>query len=107
MRRAGDDCRSVGIAPPTTGGGKLRADALEFEQHPPWRLWRSGLILGEQRIPLSLRQLDLIEQQFEPIEFAADLGFEMRRQRTAVARPQVLEPLASIAAQRLVTRYSL
>jgi hypothetical protein len=37
------------------------------------------LILGEQRIPLSLRQLDLIEKQFEPIEFAADLSFEMRR----------------------------
>ena len=31
----------------------------------------------------------------------------MCRQSTAVARRQVLEPLASIAAQRLVTEYSL
>jgi hypothetical protein len=61
------------------GGGALRADALEFEQHPCRRLWRGGLALGEQPIPLSLGQLDLIEQQFEPIEFAADLDFEMCR----------------------------
>jgi hypothetical protein len=44
------------------------------------------LALGEQPIPLSLGQLDLIEQQFEPIEFAADLDFEMCRQSTAVVR---------------------
>jgi hypothetical protein len=55
------------------------------------------LALGEQPIPLSLGQLDLSEQQFEPIEFAADLDFEMCRQSTAVASRQVLEPLASIA----------
>ena len=89
------------------GGGALRADALELEQHPRRRLWRGGLALGEQPIPLSLGQLDLIEQQFEPIQLAADLDFEMCRQGTAVARRQVLEPLASITAQRLVTRYSL
>jgi len=45
----------------------------------------------------------LIKQQFEPIEFAPDLGLEMHRQGTAVARRQLVEPLAPIAAQRLVT----
>jgi hypothetical protein len=58
---------------------------------------------GEQLVPLRLRQLDLIKQRFEPIEFAADLGLEMRRQATAVARRQLVEPLAPVAAQRLVT----
>jgi hypothetical protein len=58
---------------------------------------------GKHRVPLRLHHPDLRKQEFEPIEFAADLGLEMRRQRTAVARPQFLEPLASIAAQRLVT----
>ena len=41
---------------------------------------------GEQRVALGLGLLDLIEQQFEPIEFAPDLGLETHRQRTAVAR---------------------
>jgi hypothetical protein len=65
-------------------GGKLRPDPLDLEQHPPRRLWGGGLLLGEQRVPLGLRRLDLIQQQFEPIKFATDLGFEMRRQGTAV-----------------------
>ena len=47
--------------------------------------------------------LDPIKQQFEPIEFAPDLGLEMHRQGTAVARRQLVEPLAPIAVQRLVT----
>ena len=58
---------------------------------------------GKQRVPFGLRPLDVIEQQFEPIEFAANLGLEIHRQRTAIPRRQLVEPLASIAAQRLVT----
>src|SRR5208283_3671651 len=83
-------------------GGEFRADAFEVEQHPPRRRRRSGLLRGEHRVSLDLRHLDLIEQQFQPIEFAADLGLEMRRQGAAVSRRQFVETLALIAAQRLV-----
>ena len=34
---------------------------------------------GEHRVPLRLRHPDLLKEEFEPIEFAADLGLEMRR----------------------------
>src|SRR5208283_1773077 len=88
-------------------GGKFRTDAFEVEQHPPGRRRRSGLLRGEHLVSLGLRQLDLIEQQFQPIEFAADLGLEMRRQGATVSRRQFIETLASIAAQRLVIGYSL
>ena len=66
-------------------GGELRTDALDVEQHRR-RRWRADLLRGKQRISLGLHRLDLLEQQFEPIEFTADLGLEMRRQGTAVAR---------------------
>jgi hypothetical protein len=57
-------------------------------------------------VPFSYR-LQLIKQQFEPIELAADVGLEMRRQGTAITRRQLVEPLAPIAAQRFVTDYAL
>ena len=65
------------------------------------------VVRGEQRVALRLCQLDLIEQKLQPIEFAADLGLEVRRQGATVARRQDLETLTSIAAQRLVVGYSL
>ena len=46
-------------------------------------------------------------QQLKPIEFASNLSLEMRRQGTCIARLQLIEPLASIPPQRLVTGYSL
>ena len=61
----------------------------------PGRRWRGGL-WRQQRVALGLGLLDLIKQQFEPIEFAPDLGLEMHRQGTAVARRQLVEPLAPI-----------
>jgi hypothetical protein len=42
------------------------------------------------------------KQQIESIELTADLTLEKGRQRTAIARLQLVEPLASIAMQRLV-----
>ena len=56
---------------------------------------------------LGLYRLDLFQKQFEPIEFPADLSLQMIRQRAAIARLQLVEPLASIAAQRLVVGYAL
>jgi hypothetical protein len=38
----------------------------------------SGFCRGQQRVPLALHGLDLLENQFEPIEFTFDLRFEMR-----------------------------
>ena len=80
-------------------GGELRPDALDVEQHRR-RRWR--LLRGKQHVPLGLHRLDLLEQQFEPIELPADLSLEMLWQGTAIARPQLVEPLPSIAAKRLV-----
>jgi hypothetical protein len=36
-----------------------------------------GLFCFEQCVPLGLHSLDLLEKQFEPIEFSINLGFEM------------------------------
>jgi hypothetical protein len=36
-----------------------------------------GLFCVEQRVPLGLHSLDLLEKQFEPIKFSTNLGFEM------------------------------
>ena len=69
--------------------------------------WRGNLLRGKQRVPLGLDRLDLLEQQFEPIELAADLSLEMLWQGTAIARPQLVEPSPTVAAQRLVTGYAL
>jgi hypothetical protein len=43
---------------------------------------RFGLFCIDQRVPLGLHSLDLLEQQFEPIEFSTNLGFEMLGQGT-------------------------
>ena len=77
-------------------GGELRPDALMSSNIAGRsRRCRSALARSEQRVPLGLHRLDLFEQQFEPIEFAADLRLQMLRQGTAIARPQLLEPLAA------------
>ena len=46
----------------------------------------------EQRVPLGLHSLDLLEQQFEPIEFLTNLGFEMSGQATAIASLKRIQP---------------
>ena len=67
-----------------------------------------GLLRGEQCVRARASvSLDLIEKKLQTIEFAGDLGLEVRRQGAPVARRQVFETLTSIAAQRLVIRYSL
>lgn len=85
-------------------GGKLRPDAFQGEQHR--RRWRGRLLGSEHSVTLGLDRLDLLEQQFEPIEFAADLRLQVCRQRTAVAGLTLLQSLAAIAAQRLVVGYT-
>jgi hypothetical protein len=63
---------------------ELRPNATDTQQHRR-RSRHFGLFCVEQRVPLGLHSLDLLEQQFEPIEFSTNLGFEMLRQATAIA----------------------
>ena len=46
--------------------------------------------------------ISVSKQQIESIELTADLTLERGRQGTAIARLQLVEPLASIATHRLV-----
>jgi hypothetical protein len=55
-----------------------------------------------QRVPLGLHSLDLLEQQFEPIKFSTNLGFEMWGQATAIASLKRIQPNPPIATQRLI-----
>src|SRR5271168_3492099 len=80
---------------------ELRPNAMDTQQHRR-RGRRFGLFCVEQRVPLGLHSLDLLEQQFEPIEFSTNLGFEMLGQATAVASLERIQPRPSIAAQRLM-----
>src|SRR5437660_1096931 len=66
-----------------------------------------GDVLPEGHEQLALHRRDLVEQQFETIELAADLGFQMSRQQASVPRPQGLEPRPSISPYRRVVGYSL
>ena len=61
-----------------------------------------GLFCVEQRVLLGLHSLDLLEKQFEPIEFSTNLGFEMLGQATAIASLKRIQPSPPIATQRLI-----
>jgi hypothetical protein len=54
------------------------------------------LFCVEQRVPLGLHSLDLLEQQFEPIEFSTHLGFEMLGQATAIASLERIQPRSGV-----------
>ena len=103
----GRDLLSVSKAPieplRPKDSGKFWTDPSQTDQYRLWRWRLVGLCCrGEQGVPFRFDGLDLPDKQLEPIELAVDLTFEMRRQRTPIARLQLVEPLASIAAQRLV-----
>lgn len=51
-------------------GSELRPDALQVQQHLPRAGRRRALRGSQQQVPLHLHRLDLLENQFEPIEFA-------------------------------------
>ena len=82
------------------------SNAANLSQGPAPALF-GRLRRGEQGIPLSLDSLDLLKQKLKAIEFAANLSFEMHRQRTAIARLQFVKSLAPVAAKRLVIGYAL
>src|SRR5271157_1371890 len=80
---------------------ELRPNAMDIQQHRR-RGRHFGLFCAEQRIPLVLYSLDLLEKQFEPIEFSTNLGFEMLGQATAIASLNRIQPRPPIATQRLI-----
>ena len=85
-------------------GCEFGSDAPDVEQHCRRR---DGVFRGKQRIPLGLHCLDLFEQQFEPVEFAANLGLQMIRQRATIAGLELFQPLQPIATKRVVFGYPL
>ena len=80
---------------------ELWPNAMDTQQHRR-RGRHFGLFCVEQRVSLGLHSLDLLEKQFEPIEFSANLGFEMLGQATAVASLKRIQPRPPIATQGLI-----
>ena len=78
---------------------------MDTQQHR--RRGRRFGLLCEQRVPLGLHSLDLLEQQFEPIKFSTNLGFEMLGQSTAIASLKRFQPRPPIATQWLIPRCAL
>ena len=62
---------------------------------------------SQQCVPRSLHGLDLFEKKFKPIELTVDERFKMLREGAAVAGLQFFQPLAPVAAQRLISGYFL
>jgi hypothetical protein len=65
------------------------------------------LLRGKQQVPLGLHRLDLLEQQFQSIEFTANLRLRVIRQQLTITGLQRVQPLPPVAALRLVARYPL
>jgi len=79
---------------------ELRPNAMDTQQHR--RRGRHFCFCVEQRVPLGLCSLDLLEQQFEPIEFSTNLGFEMSGQATAIPSLERIQSRTPVATQRLI-----
>lgn len=65
------------------------------------------MLRGKQHVPLDLHRLDLLEQQFQPIELTANLRLQVIRQQATIAELKRNQPLPPVTAQRLVARYPL
>src|SRR4029453_18986271 len=61
----------------------------------------------EERIAFGLDLLDLARQQLEPLDLAANLGLEPRRQGSTVPGLEGLQPCPSLLAERIIVRSSL
>jgi hypothetical protein len=65
------------------------------------------LFHSQQRVPPGLDGLDLFEKKIKPIELTVDERFKMLREGAAVAGLEFFQPLAPVAAQRLILFYDI
>src|SRR4029077_7386520 len=102
--RSAVDFQSVGIAPPTRVWRRILVRCLVCQvtslPAPAWPF-------VPQRAPRGLHGLDLFEKKFKPIELTVDERFKMLREGAAVAGLEFFQPLAPVAAQRLISGYAL
>src|SRR5262245_35062273 len=98
--------QSVGIAPPTRVWRRILVRCL-LCQVTSLPAPAGGLSHSQQRVPRGLHGLDLFEKEFKPIELTVDERLEMLREGAAVAGLEFFQPLATVAAQRLISGYAL
>ena len=83
--------------------GKFWTYPSQGHKHRHLRGYRIALLPWcDQSVAIGLDCLDLVDEKFEQIQFAADLRPEVLRQLAPVAGPQFVEPCAAIPPQRLV-----
>jgi hypothetical protein len=98
-------------------------DAFQFEQHGRHRWhWLGGLSYrqqivgrdrndglhrGEQGIPCLLTLPDLLQHELEPVEFSADLRFQMGRKRSPVAGCELVQSFTPVSAMWLISADAL
>ena len=68
-----------------------------------WVLGRAGHQFG----PCRLDCLDLLQQEFEPIQRSYYLSPKVRLQRSAIARSKPFKPFAAISVHRRKARHAL
>jgi len=81
-------------------GGRLGPNPFQAEQQR-WHRW-TDLRCCEHGVTRIFDLFHLCQQQLDPIEFAADLCFQVTRHRTTVARQELFQSFAPVAAYRLV-----
>src|SRR4249920_3690921 len=98
--------QSVGIAPPTRVWRRILVRCLLCQVTSlPAPAWPFGPQPATR--PRGLHGLDLFEKKFKPIELRVDERFKMPREGAAVAGLEFFQPLAPVAAQRLISGYAL
>src|SRR5215471_10178359 len=99
--------QSVGIAPPTRVWRRILVRCLLWQVTSlPAQTWPFASQPATRPARL-LHGLDLFKKKFKPIEFAVDDRFKMLREGAAVAGLELVQPLAPVAAQRLISGYAL
>src|SRR5829696_7317315 len=91
--------------------GELGPDPFELHQERGRGLGHSRhtdlRFRSQQRVALRLDLGDLAQHDLDPLDFAQDARFEVRRQDAPIGGAQRVEPLASVSAQRIVVRDAL
>src|SRR5690242_4908200 len=81
--------------------GELRAHALELEEQSGGVVALLG-VRADERVAGPFDRSQLRRRHRDPIEFSAYLRLQQRRQVTAVAGSQLLQPFETIAPKRII-----